>query len=1097
MYGIRSKRMKRICKWIASLLTIILLINESGISALAAEIREVDGCICDVLCSADSVNEACPVCAENYEKCNVTKVDEISEPAETQEQQEGDVPETTVQEPVVTEPEIPVSQESGAGFENMGAGEEISETELNNESYVYETTPGLEPGTEGGMSDVVENGSESLSAAENVFADSGNVVVSRTADVVFVIDATGSMGSYIERVKNRISEFVELLDERVVDVRVRFVVYYDCAIGENTVLSSWYTGEQIEEAKAYLQNLQASGGGDGPETALDGMGQMFQDDFGWRENVNKFSILLTDAPYKTDNTFGYTFNDITNELLENDIASSLIVPGDSVYDNWMTNGGEKGYIYGDYRFLLDWIDDVILPNVEKRFQNVNIEVKKDTFLWEEHGKDFILKSIDKGFYVKKLNAVKNGIYRPYEVTASGGYLDAGVTITVADEDVTATVDYYTVTFYDEEGEVYDPTSEQAPQIVLKGQMASRPNPPTKTGYTCKWVTEKDGTTAFNFLQGINSTTNIYASWVINTYSVNIKVQKDDEEWNEHNKIFYLKKKNTDIPIDDLTAAGAGSYMLLENEDVDTWITDLAAVEYGIYDIYDATDSSDIVNTGVTVTVNGIDTPVVDYYTVTFYDYDDVSVFAEQIVLKNATAVEPSVTPTKDGYAFSGWSVPATDGTEFDFETPITEKTELYAKWFTKVTINVKKDNSDWNDSRKEFALLADDEESPLVDLNRVSKGTYKIQEIKRTADSIDYVDTGVPVTVNGNDTDVAATVDYYTVTFYDENGIAYDPTSEQASQIVLKGQMVSSPNPPTNEGYNFNGWGSDDTDDETDFNFATPITKPTKLYAKWTKEVTFTISATAGAGGKVVPSGAITVKSGASQTFDITPNDGYQIDTVLVDNNTVTLENAQFSYRTLSGSVGTEINATEPESAVLENDTAAVNPLNDDSNTKAKQYVFENVTSDHTLSVTFKAIPTKKSTKKSSSSNNGGSSDTPVIIPIVKNDTPVIPEPDIVPDVPTPAPNDSEPKTGDASHVEVYATIGMIAGLSYLLLYFSDGESGMTEEEKEEIVGALVRWARKGKRFRKCVALAIVFVILVYYHSIGKRTTEEWKELYE
>ena len=80
MYEIGNKRNKRICKWIASLLTIALLINESGISALATEIRETDGCICDVSCNADSVNEDCPVCMENYEECNAAEAEEIPVP---------------------------------------------------------------------------------------------------------------------------------------------------------------------------------------------------------------------------------------------------------------------------------------------------------------------------------------------------------------------------------------------------------------------------------------------------------------------------------------------------------------------------------------------------------------------------------------------------------------------------------------------------------------------------------------------------------------------------------------------------------------------------------------------------------------------------------------------------------------------------------------------------------------------------------------------------------------------------------------------------------------------------------------------------------
>ncbi len=79
-----------------------------------------------------------------------------------------------------------------------------------------------------------------------------------------------------------------------------------------------------------------------------------------------------------------------------------------------------------------------------------------------------------------------------------------------------------------------------------------------------------------------------------------------------------------------------------------------------------------------------------------------------------------------------------------------------------------------------------------------------------------------------------------------------------------------------------------------------------------------------------------------------------------------------------------------------------------------------------------------------------------------------------------------EPKTGDAFHVEVYATFAMIAGMLYLLLYFADQERGMTEETKKELVSALVRWAKRGGRLRRYAAIAAIFCLLCYYHSIGK-----------
>ena len=45
----------------------------------------------------------------------------------------------------------------------------------------------------------------------------------------------------------------------------------------------------------------------------------------------------------------------------------------------------------------------------------------------------------------------------------------------------------------------------------------------------------------------------------------------------------------------------------------------------------------------------------------------------------------------------------------------------------------------------------------------------------------------------------------------------------------------------------------------------------------------FTIAATAGANGAISPSGSVIVNYGANQSFTITPNTGYHIDSVVVD----------------------------------------------------------------------------------------------------------------------------------------------------------------------------------------------------------------------
>lgn len=51
----------------------------------------------------------------------------------------------------------------------------------------------------------------------------------------------------------------------------------------------------------------------------------------------------------------------------------------------------------------------------------------------------------------------------------------------------------------------------------------------------------------------------------------------------------------------------------------------------------------------------------------------------------------------------------------------------------------------------------------------------------------------------------------------------------------------------------------------------------------------YTITATAGTGGTITPSGTVTVQEGGSQTFQITANTGYVISQILVDGSPIPL----------------------------------------------------------------------------------------------------------------------------------------------------------------------------------------------------------------
>lgn len=94
------------------------------------------------------------------------------------------------------------------------------------------------------------------------------------------------------------------------------------------------------------------------------------------------------------------------------------------------------------------------------------------------------------------------------------------------------------------------------------------------------------------------------------------------------------------------------------------------------------------------------------------------------------------------------------------------------------------------------------------------------------ADEIDDSEAGETSGVNEDDVDPTP-VWVYTVTFNSNGGSAV------ASQTVTDGETATEPDDPTKDGSTFAGWYSDE-ELTTEFNFATPITQNTTLYAKWT-----------------------------------------------------------------------------------------------------------------------------------------------------------------------------------------------------------------------------------------------------------------------
>lgn len=182
--------------------------------------------------------------------------------------------------------------------------------------------------------------------------------ISGQADIVFVIDSTGSMSGSIRNVAANIETFVDTLSsEYSVKANFALIDYKDITCGEKTKLvkngsSNWFT--DVAAFKSCVNRIYVQGGGDSPETPIDGLGMAHELDF--RKDANKFVILITDAWYKNDNNYGIaSMNEMADMFAESGIVTSVISNNayESDYHNlYSKTNGVFGDINGDFSSVL-------------------------------------------------------------------------------------------------------------------------------------------------------------------------------------------------------------------------------------------------------------------------------------------------------------------------------------------------------------------------------------------------------------------------------------------------------------------------------------------------------------------------------------------------------------------------------------------------------------------------------------------------------------------------------------------------------------------------------------------------------------------------
>ena len=135
---------------------------------------------------------------------------------------------------------------------------------------------------------------------------SNNYKITYNVDMVFCIDATGSMGGVIEMVKNNALHFYNDVvnamakkNKTIDKLRVRIVAFRDyIADGNEAMLTTdFFTlPDQAAEFEGCVRSIEASGGGDDPEDGLEALAYSIRSDWN-KEGMKKRQVIVvwTDA----------------------------------------------------------------------------------------------------------------------------------------------------------------------------------------------------------------------------------------------------------------------------------------------------------------------------------------------------------------------------------------------------------------------------------------------------------------------------------------------------------------------------------------------------------------------------------------------------------------------------------------------------------------------------------------------------------------------------------------------------------------------------------------------------------------------------------
>lgn len=424
----------------------------------------------------------------------------------------------------------------------------------------------------------------------------------------------------------------------------------------------------------------------------------------------------------------------------------------------------------------------------------------------------------------------------------------GSTLPTADAP-TATRDGYTFTFWSREGQIGTDVTGQTVNgwTNLVANWEAR----TDTPYTVEHYLENlDGNYALDtteHLKGTTDTTVTAAAKSYDNFTYDSTVPGTVASGNIAGdgslvlKLFYTR--NTyDYTVRHIKQLPDGSYdeANAEVETLSGKFEALAAVtakDYGEhYPTNDADTKQNIkIEKGLTIDVKYD----LDEHTLTFETNGGSAI--DPVTVRHGNAVARPADPTKDKYTFIGWYADPEFTEEYDFATVLEADKTIYAKFELTSTpigdIYVRYDvlhikqlpDGTYDLANAEVEHLSAKKDTTVTAVIKDYRATHHVN-VNRTLSKLTGTAIQPYMGVDGKPVYTILSV-YYDL---DEHTLTFDTLggSRVAPVTVRHGLTVAKPADPVYGGFLFDGWYTDKTF-RTLYNFASPLTTDTTVYAKW------------------------------------------------------------------------------------------------------------------------------------------------------------------------------------------------------------------------------------------------------------------------